>query len=60
MAKLFGDLKQNKYVENMKNSAHTQLSLLNTLNELQNEYEAMFNENIKLKAEILKMKNDRK
>lgn len=60
MVKLFEQLKTNKYVENMKTAARTQLSLLNTLNELQDAYEALFNENVKLQAELLKLKNDRK
>lgn len=64
---LFKQVKDNKYIENMKNSTKAQLSLLNTLTELQSEYEKSFNEhqeelqkvmkeNAQLKAELFKLK----
>lgn len=64
---LFKQVKDNKYVENMKTGAKTQLSLLNTLSELQLEYEESFKkhqeeiqklvkENAQLKAELFKLK----
>lgn len=60
MSKLFETLKKNQYIINMENAAKTQLSLLNTLNELQSEYEKLFAENNKLKLDIIKLKEDRK
>ena len=65
--KLFGELKKNKYVENMTVMNKTSLSLLNTLNQLQDEYDKAvieFNqqmqklteENNKLRAELIKVR----
>lgn len=67
---LLKKLKENQYIENMKNASKTQLSLLNTLNELQTEYEKMFTDKQKevdelkkkittLENEILKLKSNK-
>lgn len=54
---LFKKLKGNLYVDNMTTLAKTNLSLLNTLNDLQAEYEKLVSECDKLKAEITKLKS---
>lgn len=65
--KLFKEIKNNKYIDNMTIGAKTQLSLLETLNALQHEYEEYFTHKEKeteqlvreisvLKAEVLKIK----
>lgn len=52
----FKDLNKTKYIENMTTMSKTNLSLLNTLNELQDEYEKVVEENNTLKQELLKFK----
>jgi hypothetical protein len=44
---LFKELNKNKYIENMRIGARTQLSLLETLNALQQEYEKDHNTLVK-------------
>lgn len=67
---LFKEMKNNKYIENMTIGAKTQLSLLETLNALQQEYEKYYNikeketeqlikENNILKSEIQKIKSNK-
>lgn len=68
--KLFKETKSNKYIENMTIGAKTQLSLLETLNALQHEYEEyhlsttaeielLKKENQALKAMIEKIKSNK-
>ena len=53
---IFKSLKSNKYVENMTVMSKTNLSLLQTLNELQSEYEDALKEIDRVRAELLKYK----
>ena len=53
---LFNKLKGNQYVDNMAVLSKTNLSLLNTLNDLQSEYDKLFEDNQKLKVELAKIK----
>jgi regulator of replication initiation timing len=53
---LFKTLGDTKYIDNMIVMSKTNLSLLNTLNELQSEYEKVIQENNLLKNELSKFK----
>ena len=51
---IFGENKKTQFIETMEKLSKTNLSLLNTLNALQNEYERVIEENNKLKLELRK------
>ena len=53
---IFNDLKKNQYVENMTTMSRTNLSLLDTLNKLQIEYEKLLKKQYELEREIDKLK----
>ncbi len=66
--KLFNDIKKHDYIKNMETQMQTALSLLTTLNQLQNEYERMVKVHIEtlakkdkeiavLKEELVKVKS---
>jgi len=51
---IFNTLHKGEYIKNMVTMSKTNLSLLNTLNELQTEYEKVIDENNILKVELAK------
>jgi len=56
---IFTKTKENKYVQNLETVTKVNLSLLETMSDMQKEYEAVVAENNTLKAELVKMKERR-
>lgn len=56
---IFTKAKENGYVKNLETITKVNLSLLETMSDMQKEYEAVVAENNALKAELTKMKERR-